>query len=365
MQTPHTHAGASTSCLFGLPILLQFKPLFPFHASYPLSPLSPLPLHILTYFPSPTFFLPCSSQNQQKILLILPCLHPMSQTPSHPQKNTNPDNFRYHHPLSHSHPPPFSVTLLGSGSSGNAALLHYNSTSILIDAGISLRQLQLRLSSLNLTLNSLHAILLTHEHSDHTAALPQLIKKFNIPLYANRPTAEAICWQYKLENPVWNYFHTSKPFHIGPFHVLPFSVSHDAADPVGFLISTPSSSLAILTDLGKVTNNVLYNIQNVNCLIIEANYDPTLLEKDSKRPWKTKQRISSNFGHLSNTQTAQAIASAASPSLKHIILCHLSADCNSPLLALSTVQNALHLSNHSHIPILCAKRDDVSPTIQF
>ena len=226
-------------------------------------------------------------------------------------------------------------SILGSGSAGNAALLQTDDTRVLVDAGFSAKRLAALLSDLGEKLESIDAIFLTHEHSDHAAGLTGLARYPNIKVFANRGTAQAL--QAGLKHRVaWNLFETGGTFRFRDLEVSSFTVPHDAQEPVGFLIShgeddllSPRRSLAWLTDLGHAPQHVRERIREADVLVVEANHCPTMLQADTKRPWSTKQRISGRHGHLSNEGARELLASVASPRWRHVFLTHLSRDCNS------------------------------------
>lgn len=255
----------------------------------------------------------------------------------------------------------FEVTILGSGSAGNACLVCCGETRILIDAGLSARRLTERLTLCGVAVETLHAILLTHEHGDHTSAIKVLSKKLSIPIYANPLTAEALRFQNGFTCESWKLFATGSSFSIGDISVETFSVPHDAADPVGFVIKNRETRFAVLTDLGIATQSVMERIRGVDGILIETNYEEQLLDQDTKRPWSIKQRIASRHGHLSNSAAAELLAGAATERLKTVILGHLSRDCNSQERALSTMKNTLAALGFSEVHIHCAEQENTSP----
>ena len=199
----------------------------------------------------------------------------------------------------------FSV--LGSGSAGNSTILECGTTRILIDAGLSAKQLTLRLAALRIDPASLSAILLTHEHGDHTRGLQNFLKKFPIPLYATRDTAHIVREQ-GLPAGDWKIFQAGQAFPIHHLTIETFSIQHDAVDPVAFIIGNGQNRLGLVSDTGQVTAAMRTRLHSLCALFIEANYDDELLAEDTKRPWSTKQRISSHHGHLSNAQVADLLA---------------------------------------------------------
>jgi len=226
--------------------------------------------------------------------------------------------------------------ILGSGSSGNSALLQTESSRVLIDAGFSARKLSQLLEGIGESLERIDAIFLTHEHGDHAAAIDGLKKHPNIQVFANAATARAIQDGLK-HRPAWQIFETGHRFHFKDLEITSFSIPHDARDPVGFKICTgvegdllsPRRSLAWATDLGHAPMHVHQHLKDCDLIVVEANYCPQLLQADPRRPWSTKQRISGRHGHLSNEDMGALIAEVASPRLRHLFLAHLSRDCNS------------------------------------
>lgn len=232
--------------------------------------------------------------------------------------------------------------VLGSGSSGNTAILRCEETIVMIDAGLGPRKTFARLDAAGIPLDSIGAILLTHEHGDHVGGLPALLRQIQCPVYATRLTAEEVRGQDpRNANADWQIFSSGSTFGIGQLEVTAFSVPHDAADPVGFTIRGTGASVAILTDLGHVNHSVVHHATGVNCLFVEANHDEDLLHRDTRRPFSIKQRIRSPHGHLSNNSAADLAARAATPALRSVILGHLSRDCNEPDLAVSVMRSAL------------------------
>ncbi len=248
----------------------------------------------------------------------------------------------------------FSV--LGSGSAGNATILECGTTRILIDAGLSAKQLSLRLISIGINPDSISAILLTHEHGDHARGLKNFLKKYPVPLYATAETAHVLRGSV-CPSTAWNTFDAGQDFKIGQLSIHSFPVQHDAVDPVGFTIASDELRLGFLSDLGFVTSGVKQQLKNLTALFIEANYDDDLLTADTKRPWAIKQRISSRHGHLSNAQVEVLLREIAHPDLSQIVFGHLSSDCNCPkkvrsiftkvFQEIGTPQTALHCASQA------------------
>jgi phosphoribosyl 1,2-cyclic phosphodiesterase len=253
------------------------------------------------------------------------------------------------------------VTILASGSAGNAALVRGGGTRILLDAGLSARRLTDRLAACGVAPESLDGIVLTHEHGDHTAALRVLCAKREIPVYANRMTAAALEAGPMAGYRNWRFFANGAAFSVGGLTVESFSVPHDAVDPVGFLIRSAAATFGLLTDLGHATQLVIERMREADALFIETNYDDDLLQRDTRRPWSVKQRISSRHGHLSNRAAAEVVGELAAGRLGSVLLGHLSRDCNSAELAVAAVAAPLERVGRGQVPIFCAAQETVSP----
>lgn len=252
-------------------------------------------------------------------------------------------------------------TVLGSGSSGNSAILRGDGTTILVDAGLSSRTTLARIAQAGFSPSEIDAILLTHEHGDHARGLPVLLRTLQCPVFATRLTAgELQRSDERNATANWNIFSSGSTFNVGSLEVTAFSVPHDAADPVGFTIRENRVSLAVLTDLGHINNSVAHHASGVSCLFIEANHDEKLLHADTKRPFSVKQRILSPHGHLSNNAAAELAARILSGTLSHVVLGHLSRDCNTPDLAVAAVRASLEGAD---VTVFCAEQDAAMPTI--
>lgn len=251
------------------------------------------------------------------------------------------------------------ICVLASGSSGNCIFAESATTRILIDAGLSGRETARRLELIGAELPSIKGICLTHEHGDHTAGLATLHTRSGIPLYANTGTIEAIRKDAKLHNLKWQVFTTGADFTIGDLTITPFSVSHDAYEPVGFIVASARARVGIVTDIGVSTHLVRERLRRCQVLIIESNHDERLLT-DAQRPWYLKQRIAGRQGHLSNQHAAELIAEIADSDLHQIFLFHLSQDCNRPELALQPTREALHRRGLDHVQVNLTYADQIS-----
>ena len=234
----------------------------------------------------------------------------------------------------------FGFTVLASGSTGNAIVVTTPTARVLVDAGFSARRLGERLRQAGIEPSSLSAILLSHAHGDHTQGLETFCRQHGTPVICNRATQRVLADGLRTP-PLWRLVETGARFRIDELDVTTFPVPHDAVDPMGFVLEWRGARLGIATDLGYADAVVNQALRGIHALILEANYDQSLLEKDQKRPWPVKQRIASRHGHLSNLQAAELVAALAPHGLTRVVLAHLSRDCNTPELAVRTVANAL------------------------
>jgi phosphoribosyl 1,2-cyclic phosphodiesterase len=251
------------------------------------------------------------------------------------------------------------VCILGSGSSGNCAFVGSESTGILIDAGLSAREIARRLGEIGAGVPSISAVCVSHEHNDHTAGLRILHEKHGISVYANQGTVEGLSRDARLAGLRWTVFTTGAPFDVGDMTIEPFSVSHDAFEPVGFAISSGSARVGIVTDIGTPTTLVRERLKGCHAVVVESNHDEQML-RDAARPWHLKQRISGRQGHLSNRGAAAMICDIAGPQLHHVFLAHLSEECNRPELARRTASEMLAQAGHGHVKVSLTFPDKVS-----
>jgi phosphoribosyl 1,2-cyclic phosphodiesterase len=220
--------------------------------------------------------------------------------------------------------------VLASGSSGNAALISTGHTRVLVDAGLSLRELTRRLELVGETPERLSAVVITHEHSDHIAGLPFLARRLGLPVYLSRCTAPLIDWGERGNLPV-ETFQAGTGFSIGDIDVATFSVPHDAADPVGFCFHAGGVKIGMVTDLGYIPDSVKVHLRGSHALVLESNHDLDML-KVGPYPWAVKQRVMSRMGHLSNLAMSEYLSEELDPLTRHVILAHLSAHNNHPAI---------------------------------
>jgi phosphoribosyl 1,2-cyclic phosphodiesterase len=239
-----------------------------------------------------------------------------------------------------------SVSLLASGSRGNSAIVASTRTKILLDAGISCRETFKRMKSLGEAPQSLSAILITHEHSDHVYGLSVLARNLKIPVFMTGATHQA--WaraardaEGKLaEVPKLELFRSGSRFHIGDIDITPFTIPHDAVDPVGFTLRAEGVKVGFATDLGRMLENVKDNLRRCDLLVIESNHDIERL-RIGPYPWSVKQRVGSPTGHLSNKKLAEFLRSDYDGYASYIVLAHLSEQNNHPEIARREAEDAL------------------------
>lgn len=232
-----------------------------------------------------------------------------------------------------------SVCVLASGSKGNSTYISSGRSSILIDAGLSGIELERRMASQNLSTSNLKAILLTHEHTDHIQAAFVLSKRYKIPVYASSATIDALGDKKKSLHET-REFVCGNSFRIGGMEIQPFSISHDAADPAGFTVTSGTRKMGVATDLGIATSLVKTRLMNCSLVMIEANHDPVMLAS-GPYPWTLKQRVRSRLGHLSNQEAKELVTQIIHPGLKQVIIGHVSEKNNTAEMALGTVSEAL------------------------
>jgi phosphoribosyl 1,2-cyclic phosphodiesterase len=263
------------------------------------------------------------------------------------------------------------VSVLASGSRGNTAIVESSSARILVDAGISCRETFKRLKSLGRDPCEISAILITHEHCDHIYGLATLAKKLKVPVFMTGATHQA--WKRSVRGQSGEapqiekleVFSAGRSFQVADITVTPFTVPHDAADPVGFTFRAEGTKIAIATDLGYMPASVCDHLRRCDVLIVEANHDLEMLRAGSY-PWSVKQRVMSRVGHLSNESLAQFFAKHYDGGASYIVLAHISEQNNHPQIALRAAQDALGpqqtlLNNR----LMLAVQDSPMETIQL
>lgn len=249
---------------------------------------------------------------------------------------------------------------LASGSKGNCIYIGTESTKLLIDVGIATRTVEQRLSEIEVDIQEIDAILVSHEHSDHIRGIERLATKYNLPVFANSETAKAIL--SSAASPLkFKIFSTGESFIFGDIEIHPFSIQHDTLDPVAFTFRMGEIKVGVCTDLGLVTTLVKSHLRECAYLYVEANHEPSMVYACS-RPPVYKQRVLGRQGHLSNESCAALIDEVYHEGLKHIYLAHLSEECNNPEKALKRVREQL---GERHVPISIAYQEKKSDLIRF
>jgi len=237
---------------------------------------------------------------------------------------------------------PLTFCTLASGSKGNCIYVSAGESAVLIDCGLSAKQTILRLEARGLPTHQIKAILITHEHTDHVKGIRVLAKRLRVPAVATPATWAATRDKATVRHQTME---AGRPFALDGLEVHPFTVSHDAADPVGMVISAGHARLGVATDLGKVTTLVRARLAGCGALVLEHNHDPEMLANGSYPPW-LKQRVRSAQGHLSNQEGAGLLAELGHAGLKQVVLAHLSDQNNRPELAEAAARRALEAAGH-------------------
>lgn len=259
---------------------------------------------------------------------------------------------------------------LASGSSGNCYYLGTETYGVLIDAGIGIRTIKKTLRDINVAMETIRAVFITHDHADHIKAVGYLGEKLHIPVYTTARIHEGInksyCVTEKLHSCVC-CLEKEKPMELEDFRITSFEVPHDGTDNVGYCFEIDGKTFSFLTDLGEITSTAARYICKANYLIIEANYDEEMLRM-GRYPQYLKERISSPTGHMCNADTADFLAENISERLRYIWLCHLSKDNNHPELAYKTVEWKLKSKGiivGKDVQLLALKRSTPSELYEF
>lgn len=237
--------------------------------------------------------------------------------------------------------PIVQISVLASSSSGNATLVATSRTRLLIDAGLSRKETFERLTAIGIAPETLDAILITHEHTDHISGLGPIARKLGIPVYVSRLTAPAILWGEFTPN--LELFQAGSRFPVGDIEVDSFTIPHDAVDPVGFSLHAEGIKISIATDLGYLPDSIRIHLQGSDVLLLESNHDVEML-KVGPYPWSVKQRVMGRMGHLSNDTACGFLRDALDTRTSTLILGHLSEHNNHPeivrLMAAQTLEQA-------------------------
>lgn len=232
-------------------------------------------------------------------------------------------------------------SILASGSTGNALFVESEETRLLIDAGLSGKQVEKLMGEVGVDPTTLDALLITHEHSDHIKGVGILARRYDLPIYANEATWEAMAPLIgNIEEDKKRVLNTGDSLDFGSLKVDSYGISHDASEPVGYCFYEGDAQLALTTDLGYVSDRIKEKVRTAQTIIMESNHDVEMLRMGAY-PWSIKRRILSDVGHLSNEAAADALCDILGGTTEKVHLAHLSRDNNLPQLARLTVQNIL------------------------
>lgn len=250
-----------------------------------------------------------------------------------------------------------NVASLNSGSNGNCYYISNDTEAVLIDAGISCREIEQRMKHLNLCMTKIKAVFVSHEHTDHIRGISGLVHKYHIPVYITTTTLKH--GRLRLDMGLVRSFTSHEPVIIGGLYIVPFPKLHDAADPYSFVVSFRDIKIGIFTDIGTPCEYVTHYFKQCNAAFLEANYDEHMLEKGNY-PYYLKNRIRGNKGHLSNTQALSLFLEHKPSFMSHLFLSHLSKNNNCPDL----VQNLFN-THAEGVKMIVASRYEQSEVFQI
>jgi phosphoribosyl 1,2-cyclic phosphodiesterase len=255
-----------------------------------------------------------------------------------------------------------TVCVLGSGSKGNSVFLQAGSTKLLIDAGLSYRQLSMRLATIGVEPSEIEHIFITHEHVDHISGLKIFTKTHPVELHLNSSTYIQTARRIHKSAAIHVF---DGVFSIGDIIINPFTIPHDASDPVGYTITYHNIKVSIATDLGHGSPEVIEQIKHSHAVILEANHDEAMLW-NGRYTWPLKQRIAGPSGHLSNTQAAHLLKQVYHPDLQYVVLAHLSQENNNPKLAFNAVFEYLRETmGFQNTQVLLTHQEQSTPIIRL
>ncbi|MFC1574146.1 MBL fold metallo-hydrolase [Candidatus Latescibacterota bacterium] len=255
------------------------------------------------------------------------------------------------------------VCILGSGSKGNSIYIESRNTAVLIDQGFSHKQLKERLDSRGIDQSKIQAILVTHEHDDHIKGVGISARKLDIPVYGTTGTLGTKKNIFSGDEHVLPV-ESGTSFTIGALEILPFTVSHDAVDPVQFCVLSGKKKFATATDLGFVSKLVEERLRDSDIVVVEANHDVDML-KNGSYPWELKQRIMSRFGHLSNRNAAELIFNLSHGKTKRVVLAHLSEENNTAECAERAVQEVFEQFDRQLRTLIIANQNEATSILEI
>ena len=261
---------------------------------------------------------------------------------------------------------------IASGSSGNCIYVGSDNTHILIDVGISCKRIEQGLLKAELTGKDISGVLITHEHSDHIQGLGVLARKYEIPMYATKGTIDGILHSSRylgeFNTELFREIHIDEDVLIGDLNVHPFHISHDAGEPCGYRIASKGSTVGIATDMGTFDRYTIDKLQGLDAILLEANHDVRMLQA-GPYTYALKQRVMSDYGHLSNENSGLLLNQILHKDFKHIMLGHLSKENNMPEIAYETVKFEINMANTpfkaEDFHLCVATRDEVSEILEF
>ena len=248
------------------------------------------------------------------------------------------------------------LTVLGSGSSGNCTLVHIGNEAVMIDAGFSLKEIRRRMECVGLSDLNIRGILVTHEHDDHVKGLRVCSNHFNAPIFATAACAETLRLHDKKLGQMIRITPGGR-FELAGFTICPFSIPHDARDPVAYAVYHETVKIGVATDIGYASAGVEYELRNCNALLLESNHDIQMLAA-STRPWSLKQRILGRTGHLSNETCAELLSRIVGSYTRNIILGHVSRECNCEEMVRQNGIQALASIGRNDIRLEVARQDE-------
>ncbi len=262
-------------------------------------------------------------------------------------------------------------TSIASGSSGNCTYIGSDNTHILVDAGVSKKRIEEGLKGLDLSLDDISAIFVTHEHTDHISAIRTILKKYDIPVYATGGTIEGIRQTDKKGELAGSEFvrvFVDQAVVVGDMIVNPMRISHDALEPCGYTVMCGDKKIGVATDLGCYDEYTVGRLQGCDALLLEANHDVRMLQT-GPYPYYLKSRILGDKGHLSNDKSSELLCRLLHDQIKGVFLGHLSKENNMPELAFETVRVGIEMADNQYhgndFNIMVAERSTLSPLIAF
>ncbi|MET0242928.1 MAG: MBL fold metallo-hydrolase [Flavitalea sp.] len=249
------------------------------------------------------------------------------------------------------------ITSLNSGSNGNCYYVGNSNEAVLVDVGLSCKEVELRMSRLGLSIEKVKAIFISHEHSDHISGLSTLLKKYRLPVYITQQTLRN--GRIRFDASLINYFAPYQVISVGELQINAFPKFHDACDPHSFMISDGKINIGVFTDIGRVCDHLVSHFSKCHAVFLESNYDEVMLS-NGKYPYFLKTRITSGNGHLSNTQALDLFLQHRAPYLSHLLLAHLSKENNCP-----TLVEELFTKHAGNTKVVIATRFSETPVFEI